>query len=187
VTVERSGDFNVLTSDEVFAVAANAGADLTDDEAEMYSVLIVVAAFTGLRMGELLALRWRDVDFVNRTVFVRQNFVRGVLKQPKGKEIRSVPLIDQAAAALDRLSRRANFTGPSDLVFASTTGSHLDGGDMRSVFYDALKAAGLNHKRHEDPPFASTTCDTRSGRSPCRYGRWWTCRHTWGMPTSRRR
>jgi integrase len=152
VTVERSGDFNVLTPDEVFTVAAKAGIDLTHEEAEMYSVLIVVAAFTGLRMGELLALRWMDVDFVHRTVFVRRNYVRGVLKKPKSKRIRSVPLIDQAAAALDRLSRRANFTGPTDLVFASITGTFLDSGDVRSAFYDALDAAGLGYKRKEDPP-----------------------------------
>jgi integrase len=66
---------------------------------------------------------------------------------------RSVPLIDQAAAALDGLSRRDDFTAPSDLVFVSCTGSHLDSGSVRSDFYDALKAAGLGHKRKQDPPF----------------------------------
>ena len=51
-----------------------------DDEQD--AALFIVAAFTGLRMGELRALRWSDVDFANRTVFVRQNRVRSRLGDP---------------------------------------------------------------------------------------------------------
>lgn len=144
VALKRSGDFNVLSAEEVFAVARTA-----DDEQE--AALIVVAAFTGLRMGEIRALRWGDVDFGKRTVFVRQNLVRGRLSKPKSGKVRSVPLIDQAASALDKLSRRENFTQPSDLVFVSATGTYLDDKDLRGAFYGALKRAGLGHKREEDP------------------------------------
>jgi integrase len=99
-----------------------------------------------------LALRWRDVDFANRSVFVRQNRVRSRLAAPKSGKVRSVPLIDQAAAALDRLSRRGDFTEPTDLVFINDVGSYLDDRAVRVRFYGALKRAGLGHKRHEDPP-----------------------------------
>jgi integrase len=145
VAVKSSGDFNVLAPEEVFAVAR--AADDAQDAA-----LFVVAAFTGLRMGELRALRWGDVDFAGRTIFVRQNWVRSRLRKPKSGKVRSVPLIDQAATALEGLSRREDFTEPSDLVFVSDTGCYLDDGDLRQRFYGALKRAGLGHKRHEDPP-----------------------------------
>jgi len=145
VTVTRSGDFNVLSPEEVAAVTRAA-----DDDQD--AALFQVAAFTGLRMGELRALRWGDVDFANRSVFVRQNRVRAELRKPKSGKVRSVPLIDQAAAALDRLSRRGDFTEASDLVFINETGNYLDDKDLRLRFYGALKRAGLGHKRQEDPP-----------------------------------
>jgi integrase len=103
-------------------------------------------------MGELWALRWSDIDFAGRGLIVRQNRVRRELRLPKSSRVRSVRLIDQAAAALDQLSRRNDFTAANDLVFISDTGSYLDDGDLRSRFYSALKRAGLGHKRREDPP-----------------------------------
>jgi integrase len=145
VTLKRSGDFNVLTPAEVAAVCR--AADDAQDAA-----LYAVAAYTGLRMGELRALRWRDVDFANRSVFVRQNRVRSRLTTPKSGKVRSVPLIDQAAASLDRLSRRGDFTEPADLVFVNDVGGYLDDRSVRERFYGALKRAGLGHKRHEEPP-----------------------------------
>lgn len=144
VTLRRSGNFNVLSVEEVHAVARAA-----DDDQD--AALFTVAAFTGLRMGELRALRWGDVDFAGRSVFVRQNRVRKELRAPKSGRVRSVPLIDQAAQALDGLSRRAHFVGPADLVFSSETGGYFDDHDLRLRFYGALKRAGLGHKRVKDP------------------------------------
>jgi integrase len=146
VTVTRSGDFNVLSPPEVLAVARHA-----DDEQD--AALFTVAAFTGLRMGELRALRWRDIDFAGQGIIVRRNRPsHGGEKAPKSGKVRSVPLIDQAGSALDKLSRRTFFTEPGDLVFVNPTGSYIDDGDMRRTFYAALKRAGLGHKRHETPP-----------------------------------
>lgn len=145
VTVRRSGDFNVLSSAEVLAVERAAGSAL-------FGAVFVVAAFTGLRMGELRALRWCDVDFESRNVFVRFNRVgSGAQKRPKSHRIRSVPLIDQAAKALDDLSRREHYTGADDLVFTER-GGPLDEGAMRDGFYAALKQAGLGRMRAKDEP-----------------------------------
>jgi integrase len=146
VTVCRSGDFNVLTPVEVEAVAR---ATATEQE----TAVVTVAAFTGLRMGELRALTWRDVDFERSTVFVRWNFTAGTRRQPKSGKVRSVPLIDQAARALDGLSRREEFTSPGDLVFASPVGTVLDDGEMRRAFYAGLERAGLGDRREGDDPF----------------------------------
>jgi integrase len=140
VTVRRSGDFNVLSPVEVSAVA-RAAVSVQD------AAIFTVAAFTGLRLGELRALRWRDVDFVKQTVIVRESYTHGRSGPPKSGKIRSVPLIDQAAVALDGLSRRELFTDPEDLVFCEAVGSYVSEETLRDRFYDALKAAGLGDKR----------------------------------------
>jgi integrase len=145
VTVKRSGDFNVLRPGEILAVARATGS-------EQDAAIIAVAAFTGLRLGELRALKWADVDFAKQTVIVRGSFTHGAAGPPKSGKIRSVPLIDQAAKALDGLSRREHFTEPGDLVFSSVTGEHRDDGQIRDMFYLALEAAGLGDKRTKRDP-----------------------------------
>jgi integrase len=145
VTVRRCEEFNVLSVEQVDAVARAASDDLL-------AALFTVAAFTGLRQGELLALRWRHVDFVNRIVHVQRNYVRRQEDTPKSHRVRSVPLSDQAMVALDGLSRREHFTGPDDLVFGTVVGGHLLDDDVRDSFYDALEAADLGHLRAKPDP-----------------------------------
>jgi integrase len=147
VTVKRSGDFNVLSVEQVYLVS-DAALD------ELRASIIRVAAFTGLRMGELRALRWRNVDFVNRILHVRRNLACGNVEEdtPKSGVVRSVPLDDSAAGALNDVSRREQFTGPDDLVFCDAAGQHLPDAYLRDGFYDALDAAGLAHLRSTDNP-----------------------------------
>jgi integrase len=146
VTFRRSGDFTVLTPVEVMAVARAA-------EREQLSAIITVAAFTGLRMGELRALRWQDVDFANQKIMVRRNHPNGgVEKTPKSGKVRSVVLIDQAARVLDDLSQRNMFTEPGDRVFPSPTGGVVDDVAIRRGFFAALESAGLGHLRTKEQP-----------------------------------
>jgi integrase len=109
-----------------------------------------VAAFSGLRLGELLALRWRDVDFANAIIHVRRSYVQGQMGAPKSGRVRSVPLIDQAARALDGESRRAYFTGPDDLVFGDVVGEPQDHWALRKRYYSALGRARLTRLRFHD-------------------------------------
>jgi integrase len=132
----RSGDFEVFTPGEIRLLASKA-------ESEEDAAIYTVAGFTGLRLGELRALRWEDIDFANRIVHVRRSFTYGDEGAPKSGRVRSVPLIDQAAQVLDNLSRREHFTDPGDLVFVTTTGGMIDDSGLRRRYYDAVKAAGL--------------------------------------------
>jgi integrase len=147
VTVRRSDEFNVLDVEQVHAVARAAA----DDQ---LAALFTDAAFTGLRQGEILALRWRHVDFANRILHVRRNLPAGASEEdtPKSHRARSVPLSDQAVVALDGLSRREHFTGPDDLVFGTVTGGHLSDDDVRDSFYVALDTAELGHLRAKTDP-----------------------------------
>jgi integrase len=176
-----SGDFNVLTPVQVEAVARAAaqawqpvlpgkrnGTSVSEnraaawsvqrrDDAGMYAALIRVAAHTGLRLGELRALRWRDVDWTNGVLHVRRNAPVSAPaarseKTPKSGRVRSVPLTDVASRELDVLTRRRRCTGLDDFVFPAPTGAIIDGGEVRKAFYTALAHAGLGRLREKDNP-----------------------------------
>jgi integrase len=140
VGVRPSAEFAVLDVEEVMAVSRAAAN-------EQDAALFVVAAFTGLRLGELRALRWRDVNWSKRYVQVRRSFSDTAEKTPKSGKARSVPLSDQVARTLDALSKRERFTGPDDRVFCSPIGSVLDEGQIRDMFYAALELAGVDRDR----------------------------------------
>jgi integrase len=138
-----SGDITVLDARQVELLASKAAN-------EQDGAIFRVAAFTGLRLGELRALRWGDVDWVRQIIRVRRSYTWGAEGAPKSGKVRSVPLSDQPARALERLSRRDLWTGDDDLVFVSQTGGFVDESALRRRFYKALKAAKLPRMRFHD-------------------------------------
>ena len=164
--VRRATEFRVLSIDEVellartFADGAHhpvAQRTLTAAELAARSAsdaqdaaLILAAAYAGLRLGELRALRWRDVDFALRIVHVRRSYSLAIEDVPKSGRARAVPMADQVARALDALSRRDAFTGTDDLVFPNPAGGFLEDSALRRRYYAALQAAGIAHLRFHD-------------------------------------
>jgi integrase len=164
--VRRSTEFRVLSPEEVEALcrAAREGRHRTPLKHEVGpeweavqgaqdaqdAVIYTVAAYAGLRLGELRALRWRDVDFARRLFHVRRAFTLGNEDVPKSGHARAVPMIDQVARALDELSRRNQWTNDDDLVFVSPSGEYLEDSALRRRFYEALKAAKIKHLRFHD-------------------------------------
>jgi integrase len=65
------------------------------------------AAFAGLRMGELRALRWREVDFPRSVIRVRASYAAGELSVSMSGKVRSVPMVDEVAQHLARLARQS--------------------------------------------------------------------------------
>jgi integrase len=117
------------------------------------AALYTVAGFTGLRQGELRALRWRHVRFADRTVVVVAGMSAGLDSTTKSGKWRAVPLAREAFVALDELSRREWFTGPDDFVFCGPAGDPLDDSALRRRYNAARDAAGLpllpfHHLRH---------------------------------------
>jgi integrase len=108
-------------------------------DAELYRV----AAFTGLRLGELRALRWGDVDLVQRRLIVERAFSDDREGPTKSWQARFLPLADPAAEALARLAERGEFTHPADYVLCSRLGRPLDGSAVRRRFKLAAAGAGL--------------------------------------------
>jgi integrase len=159
---------------EALARAAESGAwrgphdDLTEigelaraEEDAQLAELLRVAAYTGLRRGELVALRWHDVRWSERVLVVERALSATVETTTKARRIRYVPLGDQALAALDRLSRRPNFTGADDYVFAGVAGDRLDPSALRRRYIAARDAAGLPPLRFHDLRHTAGTHLTR--------------------------
>lgn len=141
--VVYSGEFDTLTRDEIELLCRAAN---DEQDAAIYRT----AAYTGLRQGELLALRWGHVDFVGGLLHVRRNYTGGREKVPKGKKVRSVPMVPEVIDVLGRLKERQHFTGDGDLVFCNEAGQWVDSWALRDRFYRALKSAGLRRIRFHD-------------------------------------
>jgi integrase len=123
-------EFDFLTFEEAEQLMAHAEGE--------WRTMIIVALRTGLRRGELLALRWEDVDFAHRRIMVARNYVWGRFGTPKSGKAREVPLSDQAWEALS-----AHRHPRGDLVFGDAEGRPLTNGLMTSKLDRMCRLAKL--------------------------------------------
>jgi len=142
-------DVHFLDQTEIDALVA---AVPDDDLGRVERVMYLAAAMTGMRQGELLALRWSDVDWTARRVRVRRNFVRGEYGTPKSKRSsRSVPLADVLGGELDRLFQASAYRADGDLVFAHPhTGKPIDRSKLLKRYKASLRRAGVRDVRFHD-------------------------------------
>lgn len=106
-----------------------------------WRTMILVALRTGLRRGELLGLRWEDVDLDRGRIRVVENYVRGQFKAPKSGKPREVPLSREARAAL--AEHRARRGEGGERVFCDAQGKPYTQGVMASQLERACRLAGL--------------------------------------------
>lgn len=131
-----------------------------------YTMLLIY----GMRRGEVLGLRWRDIDFTNRAIHVRQQLQRigGTLQQGPVKTAagrRDLPLLPVVGHELLRLAASrygctptvddaaARAAGDASLVFLSSTGTPVDPKNFVRTFHEIRAGAGLpritvHHTRH---------------------------------------
>ena len=178
--VPESGEIRFLTLDEVDLLVEHAR---PGEFQALDRAIFLTAAMTGLRKGELLALRWSDVDWTAGRVRVRQNYVRGEFGTPKSKRsTRSVPMADEVAGELDRLFRQSGWQGET----TSCSPTRRPASHCRSRTSRA-GCAPRSRPRSSTRRTASTICATRSGRGwPPRACRCARCRSGWATATSRR-
>jgi integrase len=131
-----STTIEVFSPEEVWALVRAA-------ESAQDAAIFLAAAFTGLRRGELVALRWRDVDFAARRLRVTSSYAGGRLTTPKSGRVRSLPLAPDVATALARLADCRDWTGHDDLVFPGVAGGYLDASALSRRYKAALKRAAL--------------------------------------------
>jgi integrase len=114
-----------------------------EQDAEAFRLLF----YTGLRLGEMLTLRWGDVDFDRRLLLVQRGLSAGQERLPKGGRPRLVPLSTPALDALERLHNRDDFVAADDYVLANRIGRRLDPSALRRRYKRGCVAAGLRPVR----------------------------------------
>ena len=142
--------------------------------------LYVLAATCGLRMGELLGLKWEDVDFANGLLTVRRQlqWIKGepVFAPPKSaKSRRTIPLTSAALAALRRHKeqqaeqrlRVGEAWKDYGLVFTTGIGTPLSPSNVRNrSFFPLLRKAGLPRIRFHDLRHTTATALLVQGVHP---------------------
>jgi integrase len=142
--------------------------------------LYVLAVTTGMRQGELLALKWQDVDLGNATLSVRRTLTRSggryTLGEPKTKKSRrSIRLTPRAVEALeshlDRQLREMGILGDRyedrGLLFTTSTGGLINPSNLRQRnFARLLTEAGLPHIRFHDLRHTCATLLLTQGTHP---------------------
>lgn len=103
-----------------------------------WDVMILTGLRTGLRHGELIGLRWEDIDLVAGRLLVRQSIVRGVIGTPKSGKKREVPLSPELREAL---KGHRHLRG--DYVFCNPDGSYITKGETKWPLWRAYRRAGL--------------------------------------------
>ena len=94
-------------------------------------VMLLLGGDAGLRCGEIIALRWIDVDFHAGKLHVRQNSWRGKIGPPKGGKPRSIPLTKALRAALEALR---SASGARETVLA-----RVHQGEAKPLTSDAIR------------------------------------------------
>ena len=134
VRYDASG-YDFYSPEEVWALVRAAA---SQQDGAMY----LTAAFTGMRLGELLALRVRDVDFEAEAIRAHGSLdLREGVGSTKSGKGRTIPMVPEVAQVLAQQLGRDHFTNREDPVFATEAGGHLDGSALRRRYKDAQTRA----------------------------------------------
>ncbi|MBV9003305.1 MAG: tyrosine-type recombinase/integrase [Solirubrobacterales bacterium] len=134
--VRYSGDYDLYSGEEIEVL-------IRDAASEQDAAIFATAAMAGLRQGELVALRWRDVDFAGHAIRVRGNYSHGDVVTPKSGKVRVVPMVPDVAQHLARIGQRERFTRDDDPVFVNDVGGHIDASALRRRYAAACRRSGL--------------------------------------------
>ncbi|HJQ27241.1 MAG TPA: site-specific integrase [Blastocatellia bacterium] len=115
-----------------------------------YQMLIVMLSVFPVRLGEALALRWTDIDFDARELYIRNGLWKGKLK-PKLKTKASERMFHVPGALADLLlahRSRSSFNGPEDFIFCNSVGQPFDPDNLRHrVLYPVMDALGIEREK----------------------------------------
>ena len=142
--------------------------------------LLTVAITTGMRHGELAALKWQDIDFeahslqVRRSVYflAKYGYREKEPKTEKGRRTISLPKVVMEALKEHRehqaeVKKKAGTRWQElDLVFCNAKGSYMHSSYLRRIFKELLKDAGLPKMRVHDLRHSAATILLKMGVPP---------------------
>lgn len=108
----------------------------------LYRDLYQIAAYTGMRSGELQHLKWDNIDFNNRLLYVRSN---GEFRT-KTRRDRSIPMNDRVVQVLKR--RFEAYAHEHEYVFFNSESNKLSHETTGKPLKKAVRKAGLNDNLH---------------------------------------
>ncbi|MFJ8232439.1 tyrosine-type recombinase/integrase [Streptomyces sp. NPDC094448] len=150
-----------LTVDEVFRLSAAVPSH--------FCMLILLAAFTGLRFGELAGLQRHDIDLDRRTVSVRRSLAEtraeGVqIKAPKSAAgVRTVAFPSSLTADLGTHLDTYSEGGRTGAVFTGARGGLLRRNNFRRLWLKAVKDTGLGNVHFHDLRHTGNTLAATGG------------------------
>jgi integrase len=110
---------------------------------EMFRAFVLFTAYSGMRVGEVFALRWSDIDFDAQEITVRWRLYRGEMDLPKGNKVRRITLLPEAAAALSSLDRSTRW------VFLAKRGGQLSQSTLNHYWQKITASFGREVDPHE--------------------------------------
>jgi integrase len=126
-------------------IAGESLGKLLNELGEPYRTMVQLIAATGLRIGELLALRWSALDLDSGTFAVRESVFEGRFQPPKtAKALRTIPLGSHAVAALSQHRDDSSRKERNNLVFGNRKGEPFRESKLLTrVLQPAAESAGL--------------------------------------------
>lgn len=125
-------EFDFLTFDEAARLLDAARSE------PLWFTMILVGLRAGLRQGELLELRWDDLDLVKGEIHVKRAVYDGVIDIPKGGRSRDVSMGDDVRATLKAFRHLKG-----ELVFSGPSGAQLKKNECKHPLWRACRRAGL--------------------------------------------
>lgn len=166
---------------EIAALTADQSRQLLDSaRADRLYALYVLALTTGMRSGELLGLKWQDVDWHKATLHVRRTLGRtsagvtfGEAKTAKGRRAIALPglavaaLREHRAAQLEERLKAGSLWEDNDLVFPNHVGRPMERQNVaKRSFKPLLQRAGLPKVRFHDLRHSAATLLLALGEHP---------------------
>jgi integrase len=152
---------------------------LEESKYSSYYPIYLTAIFTGMRRGEVLGLRWQDIDFQNNIIYVRQSLqevkkVGLTFKEPKSGKSRSISITSNLTLELKKLYEQqlknkllfGSVYNDLDLVFAQKNGKPFQPTELARNYRKMVNKSGLPYIRFHDLRHTHATLMLQQGIHP---------------------